>query len=187
MSDYAPEVGPDGRQRPRFGEYASPEEQRARIQQPDVTEALSAGVVPEASDPEPIAAAPGPEPRRSVSPANRLATILLLAVGAANVLISLFSYLDLASALENSYELLGIDGAFTNLAAARQWGLIAAIVLVAGYIATFMLSWKRLKAGRVSWWIPIVGGVVTFFIVSLCLMVPLMGDPAFQEYVTSVR
>ena len=51
MSDFAPEVGPDGRPRPRFGEYASAEEQRARITQPDVTDALSAGVAPEATRP----------------------------------------------------------------------------------------------------------------------------------------
>ena len=35
---------PDPRPRPQYGEYASPEEQRARIAKPDVTDALSTGV-----------------------------------------------------------------------------------------------------------------------------------------------
>ena len=34
---------PDERPRPQYGEYATPEEQRARIQQPDATWALETG------------------------------------------------------------------------------------------------------------------------------------------------
>ncbi|TQJ31694.1 DUF6264 family protein [Microbacterium sp. SLBN-146] len=191
--DYAPEIGPDGRERPRFGEYATPEEQRSRIQQPDVTEALSTGSAPvdqvvdtpvdaTPETPAPVAASATPRP---VSAVNRLATIVLLAFGAANVLFSLFSYLNLAPAIERSMDVLGVPGEFTSFDAARTWGIVAAIVLLAGYVVTAVITWRVLKAGRVSWWIPLVGAVVTFIAVSFCIAVPLMGDPAFIDFVSS--
>lgn len=189
--DYAPEIGPDGRERPRFGEYATPEEQRSRIQQPDVTEVLSTGSAP--VDP-PVETAPtagdgvataAPVAARKGSPVNRLVTIVLLAFGAVNVLFSLFSYLNLAPAIERSMSVLGVTGEFTSYDAARTWGIVAAIVIVVGYLATAVITWRVLKAGRVSWWIPLVGAVVTFVVVSFCIAVPLMGDPAFIDFVSS--
>ena len=43
----------ESRPRPQYGEYATPEEQRARIQHPEVTEALQSGVAPEPEPEEP--------------------------------------------------------------------------------------------------------------------------------------
>lgn len=183
----------DPRPRPQYGEYATPEEQRARIRQPDVTEALEAGEAVAAVAPAPApapaeasapaAVAPATKPR---SQANRLATIALLAVGAVNVLFSVFGYLDIAPAIQRSMDVIGMPGEFTNTAAAQTWGAIAAVVLVAGYLITAIAAWRRLSAGKISWWIPLVGAVATFVIVSACLMVPLVGDPAFNAYVTSL-
>lgn len=174
----------DDRPRPQYGEYATPEEQRARIQQPDITDALLSGVAPE---PEPVVAEAAAQPApRHASPLNRLVTIILLAMGAANVLISVFSYLDIVPAIEQSMELMGVSGEFTNYAVAQTWGMVAAIVLVTLYILTLSITWRVLKAGRVSWWIPLVGAVVTYAVVSACLAVPLLGDPAFTSYVTSL-
>src|SRR5690606_15154003 len=136
-------------------EYASPEEQRSRIQQPDVTEALSAGVAP--AEPAPpadsiVAATPvdgplAPAAAKPVSRANRLITIMLLAFGAANVVFSLFSYLDLAPSIERTMEVMGIPGEFSNFEGARTWGMIAAIVMVAIYALTAVITWRVLKAG----------------------------------------
>lgn len=187
MSDFAPEVGPDGRDRPRYGEYASPEEQRSRIQVPDVTEALDAGVAPVAPTTAQVPVGPAAVPAasvapRPVSPVNRLVTIMLLAFGAVNVIFSAFSYLDIVPVVERAMEIMGIPGEFTNVAAAQTWGVIAAVVLLAIYVLTAVLSWRVLKAGRISWWIPIVGAVVAYVIVSICLAVPLMSDPAFVGF-----
>jgi hypothetical protein len=35
--------------------------------------------------------------------------------------------------------------------------------------------------GRLSWWIAVVVAVVSFIVVSICLSVPLMSDPAVIE------
>lgn len=196
MSDYAPETGPDGRQRPRYGEYATPDEQRARIQQPDVTWALETGTAPDA------AATPGAQGAAGaasvvpgaatdttapvVPPRDRIVTLLLLAVGAANVLVSAFSYLDIAPAIQQSMTLMGVPGEFTNFEAARTWGIVATIALVVGYALTLLASVRRMRKGKLSWWIPLVGAVVTFVVVSTCLSVPITSDPAFIDYLRSL-
>ncbi len=197
MSDVAPETGPDGRPRPRYGEYATPEEQRARIQQPDATFSLDAGEAP-ASAPE-TRAQPGlfgpppsgaPQfgaPARAAGtphPVDRIVTIALLAYGAINVIFSAVSFFDLSALATQALQLLGVDAEFTNVDAARVWGPIAAGVLVVGYLLTAVLSIRRLRTGRWTWWVPLVGAAATYIVVYICISVPLLGDPAFTRYVS---
>lgn len=160
--------------RPQYGEYATPDEQRIR-----------AGLPPLGADPAPPAPpAPVPAPsaaRPATSGAGRLVTFALLGFGLFNVLSSIPGFLDLPRTLSESMRILGLEGEFTNVAAARNWGVIALIVLMAGYAATVWLSVRRMRAGASSWWVPLVGFVVTMFAVSLCLSVPMFGDPAFTQ------
>jgi cobalamin synthase len=46
-----------------------------------------------------------------------------------------------------------------------------------------VLSGRRLRRGRVTWWLPIVGAVVTSFLAAICVMIAMMGDPAFANYI----
>ncbi len=175
---------PGARPRPAYGEYATPEEQRARIRQPDARQAEPAATpAPAPVVSEPIAAAASAE---RTPPRDRIVTLILLAIGAANVLTSVFSYLDLAPVIQQAMETLGIPGEFSSFAAARTWGAIAAVILVAGYVLTVVWALSRMRARRLSWWIPIVGAVVTMLVVTICLTVPIMGDPAFVEYLDSM-
>lgn len=161
--------------RPQYGEYATPEEQRARAGLPPLeseaaqAEALSAPV------------APAPAPRKPPHPFGRIVTAALLGVGLVNVLASIGGFLDLSTTLTTTMRALGIEGEFTNYAAARTWGLIAAIVMVLGYAVTMWLSLRLMRAGRSSWWVPLAGFVVTMMIVSGCVSVPMFGDPAFTQ------
>ncbi|GAA1939701.1 hypothetical protein GCM10009775_34580 [Microbacterium aoyamense] len=187
MSDLAPEVGPDGRQRPRYGEYASPEEQRSRIQQPDVTDALSAGIAPAPAPAPAIAPGPvAPAPVAARPPADRIITIVLLAMGAVNVVFSVPSFFDVGTAFARTFEAMGIPGDFTNTPSADMWGAIAGVLLLATYLITALAAWRRLRAGKLSWWIPVVGAVVAYVAIVICLSVPLASDPAFQEYIRSM-
>lgn len=168
--------------RPQYGEYATPEEQRERAglppieAQPVVDPAAAAPVTPQVPrTPQAQAAAvPG-------SSAGRMITLVLLALGLFNVLSSIPGFLDLSSTFDQTMKMLGIDGTFTNYAAAKNWGVIALLVMMAGYAATIWLSVRRMRAGRSSWWVPLVGFVVTMLLVSLCMAVPMMGDPAFAK------
>lgn len=177
---------PDPRPRPAYGEYATPEEQRARISRPGpaaVPAHVTAQSLPESVPViEPAEASPV-APRW---PADRVVTLILLAIGAFNVVSSVFSYLDLAAGIDGAMDVMGVPGEFTKFDAARTWGAIAAVVLVSGYLLTLVWSLNRMRAGRLSWWIPLLGAVVTFVIVSACVAVPLVGDPAFAEYVSSL-
>jgi hypothetical protein len=165
-------------QRPRYGELATPEEQRRAAGLPPVAEVVTPAL--------PTTPPPAPEPG-GVAPArphslDRFATIALLAYGLVNVIVSGLSYLDIVPVMNQTMGMLGIEGEFTNYAAGRTWGTIAAAVLVVGWCVTAALSIRRLRRGRLTWWVPVVGAVVTVGIAALCLVVPMMGDPAFIAY-----
>lgn len=178
-------------QRPQYGEYATPEEQRrlaglppldAVAEEPDATAALPAGsassAAPVAVDTAPAAAA---NPRRW----DRIITIALLAYGMVSVFITGMAYLDLPSLMNDTMKILGVDGEFTNFAQGKLWGTIAAAILVAGWVLTAWISLKRLRTGKLTWWVPLAGAAVTMVIVSICLSVPMMNDPAFIAYLGS--
>lgn len=125
-------------------------------------------------------AVPASAPRRSV---DRFATIALLAYGLVNVVMTGISYLDLPTVLNEVMKILGIDGEFTDYAAGKLWGTTAAIVLGVGWTLTALLSVRRLRRGRLSWWVPLVGAVVTSIVAAICVMIAMLGDPAFAAYI----
>lgn len=171
--------------RPQYGEYASPEEQRKRAGLPPLDPA-TADLPPAGFGPVPVAApapvAPQPTATPSSGRVNRIVTIALLAYGLVNVLMTAIAYLDLPTVMNQYMQIFGIEGGFTNLEEGRFWGGIAAVVLVVGYGLTVWLSVRRLRASKISWWIPIVGAIVTSFATSMCIMVPMLGDPAFAAF-----
>jgi len=171
-------------QRPQYGELATPEEQRRAAGLPPIEEFAPAPpppVVPNA----PLQKAPASAAAAKSHPVDRFATIAMLAYGLINVVLTGLSYLDLPTAMNQAMKMLGIEGEFTNFAQGRTWGTIAAIVLVVGWSITAALSIRRLRRGRITWWVPIVGAVVTSIVASICIAVPMMSDPAFVAYLTS--
>ena len=162
-------------QRPQYGELATPEEQRR-----------AAGLPPIEEIPEPVVDAPVPPvevARPAGHPVDRFATIALLAYGLVNVVVTGLSYLDFATVMNEAMRALGIEGEFTNYAQGRVWGTVASVVLVIGWSVTAMLSIRRLRRGKRSWWVPLAGAAVTLLLTSICVAVPMMSDPAFMEYV----
>ncbi|QKJ19068.1 DUF6264 family protein [Microbacterium hominis] len=179
----------DPRPRPQYGEYATPEEQRARIQQPDVTAALDTGQVADAAAPV-AAQVPAPAPAPAVvdePPApvrsrgrsvDRIATFALLAYGLINVVTSVPAFLDYFAYADLMFQTLGVDAVLSDPAGARGWGIAAAGVLAIGWMLVAWLSVASLRRGRLSWWIPLVGGVVFTVVAGMLMVVPLMTDPA---------
>ncbi len=164
-------------ERPQYGEYATPEEQRARAGLPPVEADAPAAAPPSAPHVAPVSApAAG---KRVARPMDRLITFVLLGFGLVNVLTSIGGFTDLASTMNRTLEVLGMEGEFTNYSAARVWGVVAAIVMLAGYAATAWFAFRRLNSGRSAWWVPLAGFAVTMLLVSACLAVPMFGDPAF--------
>jgi len=182
--------GPPVPPRPQYGEYATPEEQRARIQQPDATGIPApglggAGVGSAAAAPYAPHPPTGPATTAAAQPtrrADRIITFALLAYGLITVVTSVPQMLDFAGFAETWMDLVGISATFTNVAEGQTWGRVAAAVFAGGWILTALLSWRSLSRRRVSWWIPLVGAIVTFVAASVCLVVPLLGDPAVAEH-----
>lgn len=172
------------RERPQYGEYATPEEQRAAIKQPmPPAEITPVPAMPEAvpgQDPVAVgAAAATPERRRFW---DRAVTIALLAYGLFNLIATVPMLADFDAFAATWMEFAGIDAAFTNSAQGATWGIIGAVVYAVGYLATAFWAWRWMAAGRLSFWIPIVGAVVTFVLLTVCLLPPLVNDPAVIEY-----
>jgi hypothetical protein len=169
------------RERPQYGEYASPQEQaKARARSgaepgPPVT-----------ARPPSSAAAPSSGNGRArplAGTVDRLLTVFLLAFGLVYLLSGTASYLDLAVAMEAVYAQFGI-GDYTPQPQTQAIG----IAIVAGQAVIWLVSavwaYRRLRAGRMAWWVPVLGAVVTFVVSVILLGTLLLGDPAFLENVT---
>ncbi|HWI32528.1 MAG TPA: DUF6264 family protein [Microbacterium sp.] len=181
---------PIERPRPQYGEYATPEEQRARIQQPDATWALEQGQAvteePASSAADPKAGAAAPV-ARAAAPGNvvdRVITIALLGYGLFAVVSSLATLLDFSTFADTWMGMVGIEGEFTNVASGRLWGTVAAVAFVIGWVVTAVLTWRRLRSGRLSFWVPLAGAAVSYVALTALLMIPLLGDPAIIQYLT---
>jgi len=166
-------------QRPQYGELATPEEQRRAAGLPPLGEIPLAPPVVQLPPPEPAAQTPSLSRSR---PVDRFVTVGLLAYGLVNVVVTGLSYLDLPTVMNESMKILGIDGEFSNFAQGKLWGTIAAALLVIGWALTAVLSITRLRRGKLTWWVPLVGAVVTMAVVSACIAVPMFNDPAFMAY-----
>lgn len=173
----------ESRPRPQYGEYATPEEQRAHILQP----APVPPPVDPAGGPSPYVAHP-PTPRptttaaRPSRTADRVITLALLAYGLVTVITAVPQLLDFTGFAETWMEMAGVEETFTNTAQGEQFGTIAAVVFGAGWVLTALLSWRSLARGRLTWWVPLVGAIATFLAVSALLTVPLLGDPAISSH-----
>jgi hypothetical protein len=169
--------------RPRYGEYASPEEQRARIRQPDATQALETGQAPApAASPAPAATPATPVRSGRGRLIDRIATIALLAYGLLTVVTSVPLMFALAEG-ENGYlGLLGMTEPLSDRTAAQIWGAVAGSVFLIGWLLTAWISWANLRRGRISFWIPLVGAFVFSALSTVLMLVPALGDPAFVAF-----
>jgi len=168
MSDASPNTEPDppaaprtdtSRPKPQFGEYATPEEQRARIQEPAPWQQEPPTPVMTDSPAPGIPASPAPA-ERGPRPVDRIVTFALLAYGLVNVISSVPAFLDYGAYAETLLSMLGVDVQITDPAA---------------------VSWWSVRRGRLTWWIPLVGGILFTFVSGALMAVPLMNDPAVWQ------
>lgn len=169
------------RPRPAYGEYATPEEQRAAIRQPMPEPAAPAPSAPQPASPVPGHARPARPTTRAATPsraADRVVTFALLAYGLITVVGAAPQLWHFTEFAQTALDVAGIDATFTNTAQGDVWGPVGAIVYIVGWLVTAVLSWMSIMRGRVSWWIPLVGAILTSVAVTVCLTIPLFGDPA---------
>ncbi|MFE5407991.1 DUF6264 family protein [Microbacterium sp. NPDC056569] len=188
MSDAA-DAGRDPRARPRpqYGEYATPEEQRSRIQQPAPWQLEPVAPIMTDVPADGIPAAPAVAEKRQ-HPVDRIVTFALLAYGLVNVITSVPAFLDYGAYAETMLGVMGVDVEISDPSAGRAWAIAAVVVLAIGWCATAALSVWNMRRSRVTWWIPLVGGIVFSLTAGALMVVPLMNDPAvWQALLESTR
>lgn len=164
------------RPKPQYGEYATPEEQAARIRQP-LPEAFQ---VPPAVPTGPAGwPADAPAERKGPAPAtpgriiDRAVAIALLAYG----LLSLASAIPVALDPERLLAPVGLDAAELGVTTTGVWGILSVLVLAGGWLATAWATWGAHRRGWLLFWIPLAGGLLVNLIAGILLSFPLLANP----------
>jgi hypothetical protein len=176
-----PGGGADERPRPRYGEYA-PE---GWTWQPPAD--ASAAPAQPAPPVQPAAAPPPPAPvalpgERRPGTVDRVVTIALLVLGAFGAINTAASLQVLPQQFSLVYEQQGV-GDFT----APEWlptlAMVGTVLQLALYAATLGWSILRLRARKTSFWVPIVGGVLSIVLMMVLVSIVFLNDPTFVAYI----
>ncbi|MEN2740080.1 DUF6264 family protein [Microbacterium sp. X-17] len=170
--------------RPQYGEYATPEEQRARIQQPAYPPASPPVAPPLAPAPRPIPQAATRAPARR-HPVDLVVTVGLLAYGLVTVVTSVPALLDMSAYTSQLLSVIRVNAQLSDPDAARGFGIAAAAVMIVLWLAAASLSWLRIRRGRIAWWIPLVIGVVANLATGVLVSIPLLSDPGVRSAILS--
>lgn len=163
MSD-RPTSGPA----PRYGEYAPIPEKKV--------EAPIAAPVDETPAPEQGQA--GAKPQRAW---DRALTIGLLAVGAVNLFFSVPQFANFGDSLREVFTQNGF-GAYTSDGLAGVLGAVAIVAQLVILSFTVFFARRNLAAGRISFWIPLVGAVLSLVVVTAVVLSAMLPDPALQAW-----
>ncbi|WP_400999609.1 DUF6264 family protein [Agromyces sp. GXQ0307] len=175
----------DERPRPQYGEYA-PE---GWSWQPPGDERTDAAASAPAPPPPPAAPAPT---RETGSPAvdatarpprttDRFFTILLLALGAIGAWNTSVSLQQLPGAIQSVYTDQGV-GTYSPQPWLPTLALIGTVFMLALYAAVLGWSIMRLRARKLAFWVPLVGGAVAFLATMVLTSIVFFTDPTFQSY-----
>jgi hypothetical protein len=94
------------------------------------------------------------------------------------------SYLNMAPAMQAAYDELGI-GHFGAAAIAKPAGVVLVVVQSVIWVASVLLARRSLRRGRLSFWIPLIGAVVSYIALVAVLLIVVLNDPAFVAYVSA--
>jgi len=169
------------RPRPQYGEYATPEQQRAAGGTPVVQTPTPTPTAPVATTPAP-ALSPVAQPRRW----DRILSIALLAFGLYNVITGVVQFRDLGAMLNQVYELQGV-GTYSETALTGALSTVIVVSQVVIYLVTLFVTMSLLRRGKLAFWVPLVGGALAGLIVTVSLLVLMGSDPSFIAYVNEMN
>ena len=170
------------RPRPEYGEYATPEEQSAASGVPHTPPPLAPPVpgtqIRTAAPPEGQVAAP-----RSW---DRVLTTAFLAYGAVT-LVSRFLTLDTTGQnLKESLATVGFVG-FSSIEQINAVALTSALIELVILALTVAISLRRLRSGKITFFIPLIAGVLATVIMAMIFMPIVVADPAYLTWAESLR
>ena len=195
MTD-APSDSPSGpapqRPRPKYGEYATPQEQAEIIAKslPPVSPVLQprdqegsrpVRAVPEVHPGTTVPMTPIPSTARPPRRWDRILSIALLAYALFSTLSGFAQYGDLPAVVQSVYDIQGV-GTFASSPLAEGMGPAIVIVNVAIFVLTVFLTVRRLQKNRLAFWIPLVAGTLSIVVTAVLLGIVIFNDPAFRAF-----
>jgi len=194
----------DERPRPRYGEYATPEEVAeargplppdpsdatdpisrlaAPIERPVSPRGLQAGAPPRQTPPpaRPVPPRrPLPAGARPPRPGNNLITVLLLVFGIWNTVSSIPNYLDFGPVLSQGVQLAGY-GSVEFGAIAHTAGIVLLVAALLLLIAAVGVSFRLIRDGRRSIWVPVAAGILYFVVSLVVVTIVVANTPAVAD------
>jgi len=132
-----------------------------------------------------VAAAPSstePEPQPKRRSRDIIITTVLLLIGVYDVVISFSGFTALGSSLRSAFEQQGVDGFASEELAASLGGTINVVRIVLLAIA-IVVSLLLISRGKLAFWVPLAAGVASALTVLVCVLVVVISDPGFAQYV----
>jgi hypothetical protein len=191
----------DTRPRPEYGEYASPAEQAeamgiseaelAAVTAPKPApgkpaDEVEAKIEPTADllpPPRPEDAIPLPPPPAPAAAKNRrwdrAATYAMLFVGIYWLVVFTASFRDLGTAMEQTTKMLDL-GEFTSFALADSFGFWLSIIVPVVYVITAGIAIVRVRAGKLAFFVPLIGAGVGGVITLVFFTILMYSDPALS-------
>ena len=194
----------DERPKPRYGEYATPQNQADAV----AGDSNSHGAAPQPPTPQPaapqLATPPSAVPDRAAEkpsdgswwapaaadaathtrPRKRwdlILTVALLAYGALNVFSQVGQYSDITGFLNRmaeQYPVFG-TGTFTPTGREAAVGMTINVVNLVLYLGTLLLSVRRLRQRKLTFFVPLIGGAVAAITAAILLSSILASSPGF--------
>lgn len=178
---------------PRYGEYASPEQAAAAVQQP-AAPVYQQPTYPQAYGQQPYGQpAYGQQPYYGQVPAGQrplrigdvIVSVILLVIGFFSVLITILSSFTLNDQMEVLYEDYGITESYS----AGAGGAIAAAVLIISHVLLFALAViftiPLIRRRKLSFWVPLVAGAIASVVFFATFVVLIMADPNLMDVIIS--
>ena len=114
----------------------------------------------------------GPKPRTG----DRITTIILLVIGAIGALISAQSMMALNASFSLMAEAVGMSD-FTVPEWLGTLGTVSALAFIAVYAVTLIFSIQRMRARKITFWVPLTAGVIVFVAMFVVTTIALTSMP----------
>jgi len=169
------------RPRPEYGEYATPEEQSEASGVPHTPPQLPPPVVGTQ-----VRAAPPTGHTAAPRGWDRIITTAFLAYGAFTLLSRFLTLDSTGQALKESLASVGFTG-FDSVAQINEVALTSAIIELGILAITVLISVRRLRSGKITFFIPLIAGILATIVMALIFMPIVMADPAYLTWAESLR
>lgn len=117
-------------------------------------------------------------------PRDRGISIFLLILGALSMIGYIANFQRLSAYVQLSFDQLDM-GTITTGSQMDIIGWVALGLLIALYVVTLRWTTVRMRARKLSWFIPLAAGVLAALITLVAIGLAVFGDPAFMEMVNS--